>query len=58
MKAVQMLGPDEDFRQMLRACCVGRLEPVVDSVRDLDEAEDALERMEAGEQFGKLVLRV
>lgn len=52
------MGSEEEFRQMLRACCVGRLEPVVDSVRDLDQAEEALERMETGQQFGKLVLRV
>jgi hypothetical protein len=32
------------------------LVPVIDSVRHLSEAGTALDQMEAGEQFGKIVL--
>ena len=32
--------------------------PVLDSVRPLAEAEAALDRLESGEHFGKLVLSV
>jgi len=52
------MGSDEDFRQMLRAVTIAKLKPVVDSVISLDNARDAMSRMEAGEQFGKIVLRV
>ena len=36
----------------------GSWRPVIDSVRPLEEAEAAHERMKAGEHFGKLVLTV
>lgn len=50
------MGSHEDFRQMLRAVAEAKLEPVVDSAAPLDRAPDAMARMEAGEQFGKIVL--
>ncbi len=52
------MGSDEDCRRMLRAVAEARLEPVVDQVFPLDQAPDALARMERGEQFGKIVLTV
>jgi len=52
------LGSHEDFRQMLRAVAEAKLEPVVDSAAPLDRAAEAMARMEAGEQFGKIVLTV
>ncbi len=52
------MGSDEDFRQMLRAVTVNRLRPVLDEVFPLDEARQAMARMEAGRQFGKIALRI
>ncbi len=52
------LGSAEDARQMMRAADSFRLRPVVDSVHPLAEVRGALERMERGEQFGKIVLKV
>ncbi len=52
------MGSDEDCRRMLRAVAEERLEPVIDQVYPLAEAPDALARMEAGEQLGKIVLTV
>jgi zinc-binding alcohol dehydrogenase/oxidoreductase len=52
------MGSPRDFAGLLDAVEHGRLTPVVDSVRPLAEAASAHERMEAGEQFGKLVLSV
>ena len=52
------MGSHEDFRRMLRAVTAAKLEPVVDSVLPLDRAAEAFARMEAGEQFGKIVLRI
>jgi NADPH:quinone reductase-like Zn-dependent oxidoreductase len=52
------MGSDEDFRAMLSAVSATRLKPVVDSVFPLDKARDAMAKMEAGQQFGKIVLKV
>jgi NADPH:quinone reductase-like Zn-dependent oxidoreductase len=51
-----MMGTPLDFRALLRACERQAWTPVVDSARPLGEAGDALARMAAGDQFGKLVL--
>jgi NADPH:quinone reductase-like Zn-dependent oxidoreductase len=52
------MGTREDFEAAYELVKSGRALPVVDSVRPLAEARGAHERMEAGEQFGKLVLTV
>jgi NADPH:quinone reductase-like Zn-dependent oxidoreductase len=52
------MGSDEDFRQMLRAVTVNRLEPVIDEVFTLDQVRQAMAKMEAGGQFGKIALRI
>ena len=52
------MGSDEDFRQMLKAVTRAKLKPVVDSVRPLEGAKEAMARMENAEQLGKIVLRV
>jgi NADPH:quinone reductase-like Zn-dependent oxidoreductase len=51
------MGSTEDFRQMLRAVCVNELKPVTDDVFPLAQAREAMARMEAGRQFGKITLR-
>lgn len=50
------MGSPEGFRRLLRAVETARLHPVVDKYYPLDAARDAMARMEAGEQFGKIVL--
>lgn len=45
-----------EFEQMLRAAFGGRLRPVVDRVLPLERAAEAHALLEAGEQFGKVVL--
>jgi len=52
------MGSHEDVRLMLRAVTTAGLKPVIDSVRPLENAADAMGRMEAGEQFGKIVLKI
>jgi NADPH2:quinone reductase len=52
------MGSAEDFRQMLRAVHVNEMRPVTDEVFPLARAPDAMERMEAGRQFGKITLKV
>ena len=45
-----------EFEAMLRAALAGEFRPVIDSVVPLDQARHAHERLEAGGQFGKIVL--
>jgi NADPH:quinone reductase-like Zn-dependent oxidoreductase len=50
------MGTKEDFEEAYELVKSGRARPVIDSVLPLEEARAAHERMEAGEQFGKIVL--
>jgi len=52
------MGSDEDFRRMLQAVTIAKLKPVIDSVEPLENIRVAMGKMEAGEQFGKIVLRI
>jgi len=45
-----------EFAEMLTAALRGQLLPVIDRTLPLEEARAAHERLEAGEQFGKIVL--
>jgi NADPH:quinone reductase-like Zn-dependent oxidoreductase len=51
-------GSREDFEAVYDLVVSGRALPVVDAVFPLAEAAGAHERLEAGEQLGKLVLRI
>jgi NADPH:quinone reductase-like Zn-dependent oxidoreductase len=52
------MGTREDFEGAFELVKSGRAKPVVDSVFPLKEARAAHERMEAGDQFGKIVLTI
>jgi zinc-binding alcohol dehydrogenase/oxidoreductase len=52
------MGTREDFEGAYELVKSGRAKPVVDSVFPLAEARAAHERMEAAQQFGKIVLTV
>jgi len=51
------MGTSRDFRAMLQLYADG-LRPIVDQAMPLDQAADAHRRMEAGQQFGKIVLTI
>lgn len=51
------MGPPSDFAAMLTLYESG-IRPVVDKVFPLEQAGDAHIRMEAGDQFGKIVLKI
>jgi len=51
------MGPPSDFAAMLKLYD-GGLRPVIDKVFPLEQAADAHIRMEAGDQFGKVVLKI
>jgi NADPH:quinone reductase-like Zn-dependent oxidoreductase len=52
------MGSDDDCRKMLDAVEKAKLKPVIDSVLPLEKAKQALAKMESGEQFGKIVLKI
>jgi NADPH:quinone reductase-like Zn-dependent oxidoreductase len=52
------MGTKDDFEGAFELVKSGKAKPVVDSVYPLAEARAAHERMESGEQFGKIVLRI
>jgi NADPH:quinone reductase-like Zn-dependent oxidoreductase len=52
------MGTREDFEGAFELVKSGKAKPVVDSIFPLAEAQAAHERMESGEHFGKIVLRI
>ncbi len=52
------MGTRQDFEGAYELVASGRARPVVDSVFPLGDVRAAHERLEAGEQFGKVVLRI
>ena len=52
------MGTGEDFAGAYELVASGRARPVVDTVLPLEEIRSAHERLEAGEQLGKIVLTI
>ena len=52
------MGTKEDFEGVYELVASGKARPIVDDVFPLSEARAAHERMEAGEQLGKIVLTI
>ena len=52
------MGTEQDFDDMLALVTEQKIVPVVDEVFPLAEGEAALRRLEAGAQFGKVVLKI
>jgi NADPH:quinone reductase-like Zn-dependent oxidoreductase len=52
------MGNAREFAEILRLLASGKLRPVVDGVTPLRDARRALERLAAGDHFGKLVLDI
>ena len=52
------MGSDEDFSKMIEFVEKHTIRPVVDSVFSLENGLQAFERMDAGKQFGKIVLEI
>ena len=52
------MGNDAEFDAVVGELRAGKLLPVIDSVHPLAEGRAAFERLQSGEQFGKVVVRV
>ena len=61
-KQIEVIGStmssQSEYREVLRLFKAGKLSPVIDRVFPLSEGRAALEYLKAGNQFGKVVLRV
>lgn len=51
------MGSDNDFRKMLQLVERRKIHPVIDKVFSLDQAVEAFDRMRAGKQMGKIILK-
>lgn len=51
------LGNITELRQLIQAVAQNKLKPVIDSIYGLDQIHTALETMDKGKQFGKIVIR-
>jgi NADPH:quinone reductase-like Zn-dependent oxidoreductase len=52
------MGNDAEFDAIVAEFRAGRLRPPVDSVHSLADGRAAFERLQSGEQFGKVVIRI
>jgi NADPH:quinone reductase-like Zn-dependent oxidoreductase len=52
------MGNDAEFDAVTNEYRAGRLTPLVDSVFDISQARQAFERLQSGQQFGKIVVRI
>lgn len=52
------MGSDDEFRRMISTVKTAGIEPVIDNVMALQNVQEAESHLEAGEQFGKIVLTV
>ena len=61
MKSVRLqgifVGSREMFENMNRAVALNALKPVIDQIFPFEKAREALEYMESGSHFGKIVLK-
>lgn len=52
------MGTRDEFLSMLDFVESRKLKPVIDKIFPLDQIEEAVKRMEGGNQFGKIILRI
>ena len=52
------MGSPADFNEMIKFVNHHKIKPIVDKVFAFNEGEMAMQRMEEGKQFGKIVIRI
>jgi len=52
------MGTEAEFADMVRFIEEKQIQPVIDEIVPLEDAEAALRRMDSGTQFGKIVLKI
>lgn len=52
------MGTPTDFDYMINFIAYHKIYPIIDSVYDLDNINDAFDRMKSGTQFGKIIIAI
>ena len=52
------MGTEGEFDAIAAEFSAGRLTPLIDSVFDISQGRKAFERLQSGQQFGKVVVRI
>ena len=52
------MGNDAEYRAIVRLLASGALRPIVDRVFPLGQVRAAFERLDKGEQMGKIVIQI
>lgn len=52
------MGTSQEFEQMLKLFSDRNIHPVIDAVYPLEQINDAFNRMDASDQFGKIVIQI
>ncbi len=52
------MGNDHEFKKMIELVCSKRIKPVIDSVYPAHKINVAFEKMNKGEQFGKIIINM
>ena len=52
------MGNESEFDAVASEFAAGRLTPLIDSVFDISQGRKAFERLQSGQQFGKVVVRI
>jgi len=52
------MGTSQEFEQMLKLFSDRKIHPVIDAVYPLEQINDAFNRMDASDQFGKIVIKI
>jgi NADPH:quinone reductase-like Zn-dependent oxidoreductase len=52
------MGNEAEFEAVTGEFHAGHLLPLVDSIFDISQGRQAFERLQSGQQFGKIVVRI
>jgi D-arabinose 1-dehydrogenase-like Zn-dependent alcohol dehydrogenase len=50
------MGMRDELDRLARLCATAQIKPAIDATYPLEQAREAIERLNAGDVFGKLVL--
>jgi NADPH:quinone reductase-like Zn-dependent oxidoreductase len=52
------MGNQQEFSEVMQLIFQGKLRPVIDTVFPLEQARTAYQRLQDGEQFGKILIKI
>jgi zinc-binding alcohol dehydrogenase/oxidoreductase len=50
------MGSSEDFKEVMKLVCDGKIKPTIDKLMPLEKGARAYQKLSSGEQFGKIIL--